>query len=407
MKSGTANIDMFHPEAKWSSLSSRDQILRSIAAHIGLAVPVFILALSNGSVSKPLERNSIQFELVTAAQSPVATLPNEASQLSPVRTPVDDLSQSSSALTSNVLDPNGRTERPPEMTSPTTRPGDSVNEKRQTGQPLLAYHQPITVPLTSASQASSPKPSSESIGHKTVPISMTTAGKGANSFGAPKNSLRPGPHTRLSLEFPAGISMASSPNGYLKIDNGPGTAPSIVASVPKETFAQLDSRACAAFYRGERIGAARPEEAKALWLEAAALMDRAIPLLASEQGTDNSEMASALRNVGRCYDKLHDPAKAAEYHRQSADLYKKVEGESSREFAVAMVYYADALIEKNDLSLAEEALLQSLPIYKQIYGENSQYVAWTYQRLAKISARTERQTESTRYSQLANEILTK
>lgn len=136
-------------------------------------------------------------------------------------------------------------------------------------------------------------------------------------------------------------------------------------------------------------------------------MEQALPLLAAEQGAENAEMASALRNIGRCFDRLNEPSKACEYYKSSASMYRKLEGASSKEFGISLVFYADALINQGDFQNAEEPLKESLPIYRQAYGEKSEYVAWTYQRLARICNHTKRQAEAERYTTMASALLDK
>ncbi len=88
-------------------------------------------------------------------------------------------------------------------------------------------------------------------------------------------------------------------------------------------------------------------------------------------------------------------------------MYRKLEGASSKEFGISLVFYADALINQGDFQNAEEPLKESLPIYRQAYGEKSEYVAWTYQRLARICNHTKRQAEAERYTTMASALLDK
>ncbi|MBX9573640.1 MAG: tetratricopeptide repeat protein [Candidatus Obscuribacterales bacterium] len=175
--------------------------------------------------------------------------------------------------------------------------------------------------------------------------------------------------------------------------------------LPKQSFSEIDMKACQTYMEGENFQSADPPRAKARFRSAIALMDQAIPILVSESGPESTQMAEALQNVGRCYDKLTEYDRSEAYYSNSAKMFEKVSGEKSLGRGIALVYLADALIHQKKYKPAEEALLASLPIYSQQYGERSNYVAWTYQRLSRICSNTERADEATKWNSKANEIL--
>lgn len=387
-----ANIDMFLAEEKWSALNGRQQFCRSVMAHSVIATTIALLAGMHGDYSNSVaDRTFIRMEInqhsATVSQS--VQFPARTLQFSPVSTPIEDRTKASADLTPNMIRPEGTTEKPPEMTSPTTRPGPPLKTPLLTGSnDVHMTKQPNKTPLPVKSASSSPTPSESSKGPSKTPLSLVSNGAGNKSFGAPDR-----PDSRPAQDSRTSASMVDLPPRRV----GPR----------QRTFAELDRQACQAFYRGETIASSNAQEAKQLWQKAVALMDEALPLLALEQGAENAEMASALRNVGRCYDRLNQPDKSCEYHKNSAAMYKKLEGSSSKEFGISLVFYADALINQGDFSKAEAPLKESLPIYEQTYGDKSQYVAWTYQRLAKICNHTERPDEAERFNTLANSILNK
>lgn len=174
--------------------------------------------------------------------------------------------------------------------------------------------------------------------------------------------------------------------------------------LPKSSFSELDTKACQTFMEGESLQSADLEKANERFRKAIALMDQAIPLLVAESGAESRQMAEALQNVGRCYDKLKDYNRSEEYYLKSSKMQEKVSGEKSLGRGISLVYLADALIEQKKYKAAEEALLTSLPIYEQQYGANSKYVAWTYQRLNKICAFTERSEEAEKWRTKAEQI---
>lgn len=176
-------------------------------------------------------------------------------------------------------------------------------------------------------------------------------------------------------------------------------------STARETFSELDMKACRTFVEGENLAEKDLEKAKSLWQEAIKIMDRAIPLLITESGPESATMAEALRNVGRCYDKLKQYDRSAELYSQSAEMLERVKGPEFLGRGISLVYLGDARIEQSNYHEAETALLASLPVYCKHYGENSQYVGWTYQRLARICFHTNRAEKGIEWQKKAQEIL--
>lgn len=373
-----------------------------IAHSVAAAVIVFLAGIHSSSPQRITDTPSVRLEFLSPTPKQVATtpLPVPAEQFSPVSTEIDDEANGSVDLTPNLIRPEAATEKPPEMTSPTARIGPSIKTPLLHGEKnVQRTKQPVTIPLPIETASSSPSPAESSRGPSKTPLSLLTSGTGRKTFGAPENAQRT---ATVLVSHPSGAPIdAHLPKGFISIDNGSGAVP----VKPRPTFSELDRQACQAFYRGETIAGSNKDEAKQLWQKAVDLMEQALPLLSAEQGSENAEMASALRNVGRCFDRLNEPGKSCEYYKKSASLYRKLEGTSSKEFGISLVFYADALINQGDFQSAEGPLQESLPIYRQAYGDKSEYVAWTYQRLARICSQTERQVEADSYTAMAKTIL--
>lgn len=403
----SANVEMFLAEDKWSALSGRDQLWRSVLAHSAMATAiVFLAGVDSTAPQRIADSTSIRLEFRSPTQKTVDTkpFPVRAEQFSPVRTPADDEASGSVNLTPNLSRPEAATEKPPEVTSPTARLGPSIKTPLLHGKKNVhRTQQPITIPLPLETASSSPAPAESSKGPSKTPLSLLTSGAGRRTFGAPE-SAHSTPTVQVSHTSEALID-TQLPKEFINIDNG--SRQGAIQCTPRQTFSELDRQACQAFYRGETIAGSNKEEAKQLWQKAVGLMELALPLLAAEQGAENAEMASALRNVGRCFDRLNEPNKSCEYYKKSASMYRKLEGADSKEFGVSLVFYADALINQGNFQNAEEPLKESLPIYRQAYGDKSEYVAWTYQRLARICNHTKRQAEADRYTTMANALLGK
>lgn len=411
----SANIALFYPEEKWSALNNRQQLLRSFATHAAL-LAMFGGLLGLFASDRQCSRTSSYLMLdLSPVVKPASTQPppsepttidNEgASSVDPQdlasRTPLN--------IDSSPL-PNGKV-IPPEITSPSTRKGPSIKEARIEGENILKVEQPNKLSMVAVTDqmASSPKPADIAAGPKQAKIAGATAtGQGAPSLGAHKNQTAqpalPPTTDKTSQSLPstslayANVSGASTNRAGL-LQEPP------VQVVNNESFAELDGRACRAFYRAEQIAPTNKDEAQKLYQSAAKIMVEALPVLVREQGNESNELALALNNTGRCFERLNQDQQAAEYFESSVKMYEKIGKARSAERGVGLVYLADSLIKQGKYKEAESPLKDSLPIYCDVYGNESQLVAVTYQRLANICLQTKRDEEAAGYSKIARRIL--
>lgn len=398
----SANIALFFPEEKWSSLTGQQQFLRSVVTHGAVILVLFgVLPLANSS-HRPTQSPSIYLDLsLTAPVSSAHTSVTAEGSESPGREH-DTVARTPLESTINKTVPSGEV-KPPEISAPTTRKGPVVKEVLQAGEEVVVFKQPDTVAIPVSKMATSPVASITPAGPTKDPASKATVeGQGAATRGA--RQAQPVTISGVQTAQPSlpkdGIL---SSRDTLNARSGAGQV--AIAPVEKLTFAELDSRACAAFYQGEQKASAAPDEAKKLYEEAAELMVRGIPVLEQEQGPECNEMALALSNTGRCFNQLEQYSTAASYFERAAKLYDKLGKKDSAELGASLVYLADALTKQGKYAEAEKPLRDSLPIYCNHYGKESQYVAWTYQRLSTVCSHIGRTDEAANYTKLANGML--
>ncbi len=416
----SANFSLFYPEEKWVALNGEQQFARSVLTHAGVLAILFAIMTIHGGSRPVLDSHAMHVDLVLSDRnSPPQTVQSATSA-----TDIETEGASASSLTDSVartpleVTPNSRPAgdivKPPEITLASTRPGPAIKQSYQAGEHVLLLKQPQTVPVPVNTMATSPNPSEKSFGPVKEPSSGTIAnGDGARHIGAPQ------PHPGQISQTPSATVSApastetieqsvgsSEKNGVVAMASpGQSTTPSIPVAPETEKFADLDSKACLAFYRGEQIAAENPDEAKKLYESAAQLMARAIPVLEREQSGQCDEMALALSNTGRCFDHLDQNEAAASYFDRASKLYEKLGKQLGIERGAALVYLADSLTKQGKFAEAEKPLKDSLPSYCTYYGKESQYVAWTYKRLATVCKRLGREDEANNYTKMANAML--
>lgn len=185
----------------------------------------------------------------------------------------------------------------------------------------------------------------------------------------------------------------------------PVTPQAVAPVVTKSTFSELDGRACRVFYKGEAISNTEREKAVGMWREALSLMQEAVPLLKQELGKEeNAVLAMAVRNTGRCYERLGDYQKAESLFRESAEMYQRISGTESAERAISLVYLGDLFLTEGKLDAAEKQFLESLPIYEKSYGEKADAVLWTHQRLLNLYRKMGRTVDANRESEIVQKL---
>lgn len=379
-------------EDRWRAMPVHRQILFSVATHACvMTVLVFVVATH---AYKPIsaDANDLAVEFVLDSKNVDGTSFIVASNATTAKA-IPIMSVSDVSVITRVKDIEFL---PPGETSDSSF--DSV-----CSFPPLPDTQPVgTVPAHNAS-----KSHGKNITKNANPVKValsTLTGTGAKTSTSEqsainaKSSLTTSPLTQVSLS-----QQSPSPVG---ITNKIASAVTQAAAVflPKVSFSELDGKACQSFSEGESVQSSDPVKAKERFRNAIALMDQAIPILESESGAESTQMAEALQNVGRCYDKLEEYDRSAQYYSNCAKMLGKVSGDQSLQRGIALVFLGDALINQRKYKEAEEALLSSLPIYVKQYGESSQYVKWTYQRLNRICANTDRGAEAEKWRTKAESI---
>lgn len=381
-------------EDRWRAMPLHRQILCSVATHACL---ISLLACAVAAHAyKPLsaEVNSLAVEFVldsknidgtsfivsrnatTAKAIPIKAAPTDVSAITRASTDVEFLpdSETSKTVLVPVKGTSVVTDIEPVGLAPTP------NAPKSRGKNITKNANPVKVALSTAAGTGAKTSSSEQ-----------------SALNA-KSSLTTAPVAQVSFN-----QQSPSPVG---ITNKIASAVTQAAAVflPKVSFSELDGKACQSFTEGENVQSSDPVKAKERFRNAIALMDQAIPILESESGAESTQMAEALQNVGRCYDKLAEYDRSAEYYSNCAKMLSKVSGDQSLGRGIALVFLGDALINQRKFKEAEAALLSSLPIYVKQYGESSQYVKWTYQRLNRICANTDRATEAEKWRTKAEAI---
>ncbi len=228
---------------------------------------------------------------------------------------------------------------------------------------------------------------------------------------APSSTLikaAPTPHRK-----PARTKTTPEPGRAPKVAVLPGVNPPLEPPatpidnpIHKASFSELDGRACKAFYAGEAIMSSDAVKASALWKEALSIMDEALPTLMQETGNrDSVVFGEALRNTGRCYQRLQQYGPAREMFQQSADMYLRLQGAQCAGRGVSLVYLGDAFFSDGKLPEAEKQFLETLPIYETQYGKSSEELAGMHQRLANVYRAMGKTSDSEREEQLSKQIL--
>jgi hypothetical protein len=390
-------LSLLGSEDKWRAMPLHRQILCSVATH-ACAMSLLVCVVA-AHASKPLssDANALSVEFVldsknvdgtsfivarnaaTARAIPIKAAPTDVSAVSSVITDIEYVPHNATSKT--VLVPVKGASVISEIQPLGTAP--SPNSLKSQGKNFTKNANPVKVALSTLSGTGAKTSTSEQ-----------------SAINA-KSSLTTSPVTQVSFS-----QKNPSPVG---ITNKIASAVTQAAAVflPKVSFSELDGKACQVFTEGENVQSSDPAKAKERFRSAIALMDQAIPILESESGAESAQMAEALQNVGRCYDKLAEYDRSAEYYSNCAKMLGKVSGDQSLQRGIALVFLGDAFINQRKFKEAEAALLESLPIYVRQYGESSQYVKWTYQRLNRICANTERATEAEKWRTKAEAIAAK
>lgn len=291
--------------------------------------------------------------------------------------------------------------------------------------PVIEQHNgPYVDVLLGSGQQALPDPLEKS--GQTLPSLSTSS----SAEGLPrKMSIRPvisqAPFIKPAPAPPL-IKAAASPrpkHARTKTTREPGSAPKapvlpgvnhrqVLPATPvdnpihKASFSELDGRAGKAFYAGEAIMSTDPARASALWKEALSIMDEALPTLMEETGNrDSVVFGEALRNTGRCYQRLQQYGRAREMFQQSADMYLRLQGAQCAGRGISLVYLGDAFFSDGNLAEAKKHFLETLPIYESQYGKTSEELAWTHQRLANVYRAMGKASDCQREEQLSKQIM--
>ena len=390
-------------EEKWRGMPISHQLTYSMATH--LLVLGLLFFLFSQTASRNTEANSISFELINSSS------PDNQVVASAVPSVAVNLNQKPDNISNPV-------ERPMESLPLSLSFPRDISAWRFTAQkqcpqtefdflPSLAQHTLTVLPPSSQLRALIPSNSQFPRTIKFVSVS------GAHVSSA---NLQPVPSDH-AVNTKAAVNSELSPIKIAATDLNLANSnlPPVISSVPshgalaliQKSFAELDGQACHSFVEGENSQkSGDAAKAKEHWIKAIAIMEMAIPILRRETGVeDSTQMAEALRNVGRCYDELKEFDKSEKYYFDSAQMCARVSGAACVGRGVSLVFLADSLINQKRFKDAEEPLMQSLPIYRQTYGDKSKYVAWTYQRLSRICLNTERKVEGNGWQEKADSIL--
>lgn len=367
--SANANLDLYFPESKWRGTTEGGAIRRSLVFHALVGTVVVFLAALTHKTALAGETNAVWIELAEPDHRIIersvagATARYSTTRMDPDASPVE-LPMPVSAV------PNLQRAPLPNQTSQT-----------ESGAIPLS-----TVPITKYR-------STRIVQHKPrVQVAFLPKGIGAQTVGSPMKTRTAGNPVGTLPVTPEPAKPQSHASTF-------GTEPEIPAN---RTFYQLDSEACAVFFKGEPYRYSDPPKAAKAYEKAKQLMHAATLLLSREGQEESALMAEALRNTARCYDRLKDTAKAVALHEQSIAMYEKLEGPNSKGKAISMVYLADVLHADGRSREAAQLLVASLPLYEQHFGAKSQEVAWTYNRLRDAYAhmgQTEKAAEAEQQAQ--------
>lgn len=392
-------VAILNPESKWSGLGAAQQLAFSLAMHVlVLALLCWGLRASFQSSISNI-RQSIDLELcppgdIYAGQPAQisADLLSSAEKLPLL--PPDDLSSISSGQAQTIpMASNARAAKLKSQISPHAK----VQLHDLNAQSL----KPTPLQATALSRKQLLRPSSPD--KRSLQNARASSARLSSSSSASISaSASPAATSKIPLVVSASPATGSRSQDRRK---GPDAINLAVQEISravnrvmgKPSFEELDQKACATFMEGESCANSDPDKASSLWQKSIGIMNQAIPLLEAESGPESTTMAEALRNVGRCYDKLTNYERSSQLYMQSAQMLEKLLGPESIERAISLVYYGDAKLNSGNYAEAEAPLLESLPAYRSKYGEKSQYLCWTYQRLARICRQTNRADEAKKW----------
>lgn len=338
----SANIQLYYPESKWTGVPYGRAFLRSILGHCLVAAALLLIA--------------------STATVPVIEQHNSAY--------VDVLLGSGQQALPDVLSKTGQTQ----LSTSTMRLAEGPP------RPLSVIIPPVINKATVIKPAR-PNPTAKPV-------------RSVRSREARTRTTREAGFSPTPVVIP-GVNPTVVPPAT------PTTSP-----VHKFSFSELDGRACQAFYAGEAVMSSDKPRAEALWKEALSIMDEAIPTLMEETGNRDSPVFSeALRNTGRCYQRLEQYPRAREMFQQSADMYLRLQGPDCAGRGVSLVYLGDAFFSEGKLPEAEKHFLDSLPIYETHYGKNSAEAGWTHQRLANVYRAMNRSSDAAHEDELATQMM--